>query len=115
LESEYSPIKLSRRTFLTGSAACLIAARLTHLGQPGQGLLNPQTAKRLYLAADDHTDYLWTADEATYRQIFQDMLDYQLDRVDATINNPIDFQARWNCDGWLRLWTYEKYKPAADF
>jgi alpha-mannosidase len=31
---------------------------------------------RLYLANDDHTDYLWTADAETYNAVFVDMLDY---------------------------------------
>jgi alpha-mannosidase len=71
--------------------------------------------KRLYIAADDHTDYLWTADEATYRRVFQDMLDYYLDLADATAGELPEYQSRWNCDGSLWMWTYEKNKPAADF
>ena len=31
--------------------------------------------KRLYLANDDHTDYMWTADAETYAGVFTDMLE----------------------------------------
>ena len=71
--------------------------------------------KRIYIAADDHTDYFWTAGEADYRQAFLDTLDYYLDLADATAGNPPEHQSRWNCDGSFWLWTYEKNKPAADF
>ena len=72
-------------------------------------------AKRFYLAPDDHTDYLWTMDEEGYRKAFLEMLDYYLDQIDATANNPLAFQARWNCDGSFWLWTYERNKSAAEF
>ena len=38
-----------------------------------------QEPKRIYIAPDDHTDYMWTADEETYRQAFIEMIDYYLD------------------------------------
>ena len=44
--------------------------------------------KRVYIVADDHTDYWWSADENTYRQVFLDVLDYYLDLADATAGNP---------------------------
>ncbi|GAB3892135.1 hypothetical protein GCM10028803_04650 [Larkinella knui] len=71
--------------------------------------------KRLYLANDDHTDYMWTANEANYDTAFVKMLDYYLDQIDATRSNPSDFQARFNCDGsyWLRA--YQKYRSPARF
>ena len=71
--------------------------------------------KRLYIAADDHTDYMWTADEAAYRQAFIEMLDFYLDKIDQTATRPSDTQMRWNCDGTLWLWEYERNKSAADF
>jgi alpha-mannosidase len=73
------------------------------------------TVKRIYLAPDDHTDYMWTLDEEGYRRAFLEMLDYYLDQIDATANNPPPYQARWNCDGSFWLWTYERNKPAQDF
>ena len=71
--------------------------------------------KRIYIANDDHTDYMWTADEATYRQAFLDMLDYYVNLTDTTISNPPEYQSRWNCDGSFWLWTYEKNRTAAQF
>jgi alpha-mannosidase len=74
-----------------------------------------QPVKRLYVANDDHTDYMWTADEARYDSAFVQMLDYYLEQIDATRANPDDFQARFNCDGsyWLRA--YQKYRSPAQF
>lgn len=72
-------------------------------------------ARRIYIAPDDHTDYLWTADEATYRQAFLDMLDYYLDQADATANEPPQYQARFNVDGSFWLWTYERQRTPAQF
>src|SRR5688572_19173618 len=80
--------------------------------------LLPQAAaqqQRVYIAPDDHTDYFWLADEATYQQVFLDSLDYYIALADATASNPHDFQSRWNCDGSLWLWTYERNRPPARF
>lgn len=75
----------------------------------------PTAVKRLYIANDDHTDYMWTATEATYDMAFVQMLDYYLRQIDSTKNNPPDWQARFNCDGsyWLRA--YQKYRSPAQF
>ena len=74
-----------------------------------------QSVKRLYIANDDHTDYMWTADEALYDTAFVHMLDFYLHQIDSTKGNPSDFQARFNCDGsyWLRA--YQKYRSPAQF
>jgi alpha-mannosidase len=81
------------------------------------GAAVPATAQqsRVYIAPDDHTDYWWSADEATYRQAFLTMLDFYLAQADATQNDPPDYQARWNCDGSFWMWEYEHNKPPADF
>ncbi|MGH7946963.1 MAG: hypothetical protein ACREF9_18445, partial [Opitutaceae bacterium] len=71
--------------------------------------------KRIYIAQDDHTDYMWSADEAYYRQAFLEMIDFYLDEMDRTAKRPKSEQCRWNCDGSLWMWTYEKNKPRADF
>ena len=71
--------------------------------------------KRLYIAIDDHTDYMWTADEAKYDSAFVKMLDYYLHQIDSTRNNPSDFQARFNTDGSIWLKAYEKYRSPAQF
>ena len=71
--------------------------------------------KRIYLAPDDHTDYMWTADEATYEDVFLTTIDYYLDQMDATKGNPSPYQARWNADGSFWMWIYQKNRSAAQF
>src|SRR6185295_137650 len=75
----------------------------------------PVSVRRIYIAQDDHTDYMWSADEAYYRQAFAEMIDFYLDEIDRTARRPKNDQCRWNCDGSLWMWTYEKNKPPADF
>ena len=79
------------------------------------GEADPAATKRIYIAPDDHTDYMWTADEATYRQAFLAMLDYYLDLADSTAGNAAEYQSRWNCDGSFWLWEYERNRPSAEF
>ena len=55
--------------------------------------------KHIYLANDDHTDYMWTADAETYNAVFVDMLDYYLRLADDTAGNPAPYQSRFNADG----------------
>ena len=38
----------------------------------------PPAPLRLYLAEDDHTDYMWTANAATYDRVFVEMIDHHL-------------------------------------
>jgi alpha-mannosidase len=71
--------------------------------------------KRIYIALDDHTDYVYTLGEEEHRKIFLETLDYYLDLADATAIYPPEYQSRWNCDGSFWLWTYEKNKTAAEF
>jgi len=74
-----------------------------------------QQVKRLYIAIDDHTDYMWAANEADYDSAFVHMLDYYLDQIDATKNNPSDFQARFNCDGSYWIKAYQKHRTPQQF
>jgi alpha-mannosidase len=71
--------------------------------------------KRIYLANDDHTDYMWTADAETYNRVFVDMLDYYLRLADDTTTNAAPFQSRFNADGSYWLWQYERRKSHVDF
>lgn len=71
--------------------------------------------KKIYIALDDHTDYVYTLGEEEHRKIFLETLDYYLNLADATANNPTQHQSRWNCDGSFWLWTYEKNKSSAEF
>ncbi len=111
--------RLSRRDVLKIGAGIAAGAALSGLRLPGvvwaEGAASLQDRKRIYLAPDDHTDYLWTADEETYRQSFLRMLDYYLDLADQTADLPADFQSRWNCDGSFWLWTYEQNRTPAQF
>src|SRR5215203_1398262 len=79
------------------------------------GTLHSQETRRLYIANDDHTDYMWTANEEQYDSAFVKMLDYYLDQIDATMHNAPDFQARFNCDGSYWLTTYKKYRTPVQF
>ncbi len=71
--------------------------------------------KRIYIAPDDHTDYMWSADETTYRNVFLTMTDYYLNQMDATDGNPSPYQARWNADGSFWMWIYQQNRSASQF
>ncbi len=74
-----------------------------------------QNRKKIYIANDDHTDYMWTADEKTYQDVFLETIDYYLDLADQTQNEVTEHQSRWNCDGSFWMWTYEKNKSKTEF
>ncbi len=76
---------------------------------------DPPQITRVYIANDNHTDYVWSADETSYRDAFLQMLDYYVGQADATATNPNDFQSRFNADGSLWLRTYQKNRSALDF
>jgi alpha-mannosidase len=106
----------TRRAFLKGSATLLIAAFMPRLGEwPAMPALAATAVKRIYLAPDDHTDYFWSGGEAAYQQAFLTMLDYYLNKADATQSSSSDFQSRWNCDGSFWIWTYERNRSSAQF
>src|SRR5437868_4998777 len=65
--------------------------------------------KRLYIGNDDHTDYMWSGDEAQYRAAFLAMLDYYMNQAEATAGNGPDARAKFNCDGSLWVWEYEHH------
>lgn len=70
---------------------------------------------RIYLANDDHTDYMWTADADTYAQVFVEMLDWHLRLADETAGNPPPYRHRFNPDGSLWLETYQQSKSPGEF
>jgi len=86
------------------SLALLILCSLFLLGQ-----------KKIYLAMDDHTDYVWTADEETYRQAFLDMIDYYVDLAGKTKGNAPEFQSRFHIGGSFWVWLYERNKSPEHF
>lgn len=70
---------------------------------------------RIYLANDDHTDYMWTADADTYANVFVEMIDFHLKLADETAANPSPYRNRFNADGSLWLAAYEQRKSPAEF
>lgn len=72
-------------------------------------------AVRVYVANDDHTDYLWSADTEAYRAAFIGQLDYYLSRVQATLSEETKNQARFTADGMFWLWEYERNKTPVEF
>ncbi len=70
---------------------------------------------RVYLANDDHTDFMWTADADTYANVFVEMLDWHLKLADETAAHPPPYRNRFNTDGTLWLSTYEQRKSPAEF
>lgn len=98
--------KLLIRTFRRSVIAALLASVLS-VSIPAQA--------KFYIAPDVHTDYFWTADDVTYRQSFLRMIDYYLDKMDETQSNPSDHQMRWQCDGSLWMWEYERNRTPQEF
>lgn len=74
-----------------------------------------EPAKRIYIANDDHTDFMWTADAETYARVFVEMLDFHLKLADDTASNALPYRDRFNCDGSYWLWCYEQRKSPAEF
>ena len=74
-----------------------------------------EPVKRIYIANDDHTDYMWTADADTYARVFVEMLDFHLKLADETAGNAMPYRNRFNCDGSLWLSTYAQRKTPAEF
>lgn len=71
--------------------------------------------KRIYIANDDHTDFMWTADADTYARTFVEMIDWHLKLANETAGNEPAYRNRFNCDGSYWLWNYEQRKTPAEF
>lgn len=71
--------------------------------------------KKIYIAPDDHTDYMWTTNEEGYRNVIPETLDYYIKLNDSTANSPYAFQSKWNCDGSLWAYLYEKNRSKDQF
>jgi alpha-mannosidase len=93
----------------------MIPIRTLVLAAAVAALTTAQTARRIYIAPDDHTDYMWSGDEEAYRQAYLEMIDYYLDQADRTAKNPPAQQGRWNLDGSYWMWIYEKNKTPEQF
>ena len=71
--------------------------------------------KRIYIAPDDHTDYMWSGNEAAYTKVLGDMSDLYLNEMDATATQPAAYQMKWNADGSYWMWNYQQNRTAAQF
>jgi len=71
--------------------------------------------KKIYLANDDHTDYMWTGDEETYKKAFSEMLDYYIKLNDSTAHLPYNQQSKWNCDGSYWVYNYKQTRSKEQF
>ncbi len=75
----------------------------------------PAQTNRIYLAPDDHTDYLWSGHVSDYETWIPQMLDHYLDLNDATAGNAVPYQHKWNCDGYYWVDIFKRNRPAAQF
>ncbi len=92
-----------------------IITLLTVITLQSFNVLNAQPIKRIYLAPDDHTDYMWTSTEDGYRKAFLETLDYYIKLNDSTANEPYEYQSKWNCDGSIWVYEYEKNRSKEQF
>ena len=78
--------------------------------------LSAQAGKKIFLAPDDHTDFIWSASEAEYYASFQKMLGYHLDQIKATEKEPRHLQSKFTTDGtlWLKIFRDGSMKPDFD-
>ena len=72
--------------------------------------------KRIYIALDDHTDYMWSGNEQAYQKAFLDTLDYYIDSVEKTKKTePPEFQNRFTCDGYFWIYVYKNNRTPEQF
>lgn len=71
--------------------------------------------RKIYIAPDDHTDYMWSADEAGYRNAFLETLDYYIRLNESTTNELYPYQSKWNCDGSYWVYEYQQNRSGQQF
>ncbi len=81
----------------------------------GPGAAAQTGPARLYIANDDHTDYMWSGDESAHRRAFIRMLDYYMARAEATADRGWKNQAKFKADGSYWFWEYERNRSRSDF
>lgn len=67
------------------------------------------------MAMDDHSDYMWSADDVAYRAAFGRMLDYYMTQAEETANAPWDLRGRFSVDGTLWLSEYKASHTPAQY
>lgn len=80
-----------------------------------QVVLSAEQPVHIYIANDDHTDFMWRADDEAYSEAFVELLDFHLGLIEETRNNPSEFQNRFNTDGWYWLDRYRALKSPKEF
>lgn len=96
---------------MKSKSVLLIVILLAGIGQ----VFGQLQQKQLYISNDDHTDYMWTGNEAEYREAFIKMLDFYIAQSDSTANLPSPYQGKFNADGTFWLWEYAKNKSPEAF
>jgi len=86
----------------------MILALFTSAGSQAQ-------QKRIYIAPDDHTDYMWSGNEEQYATAFTKMLDYYIGLIDSTQHEPYPYQFKWNCDGSYWVYVYRQNRSQDQF
>ena len=86
---------------------CLVLSLTLHIAIAQQ--------KRIYIAPDDHSDYMWATDEAGYKKAFLDMLDYYITLNESTASDTAPYQSKWNCDGSFWVYTFRNNRTAPQF
>ncbi|MFC1552719.1 glycoside hydrolase, partial [Candidatus Latescibacterota bacterium] len=108
---------MKRREFLVTASGAVIGVSLFDSMFGADGAIGVEgKRKRIYLALDDHTDYMWTEDAETYHKAFLDMLDYYVESVEKTAQTePPEYQNRFSADGSLWLRIYEQNRTPEQF
>lgn len=71
--------------------------------------------KKIYLAPDNHTDYMWSDDEESSKMAFLETLDYYIRVNDSTSNDIYPYQSKWSCDGSYWVYEYQKNRSPQQF
>ncbi|MFC1539243.1 glycoside hydrolase [Candidatus Latescibacterota bacterium] len=107
---------MNRRCFLELYLSIVVGFSFEDSITNAQNLLNRIQPKRIYLALDDHTDYLWSEHSRSYENAFLDMIDYYINSADKTTETELpQYQNRFSCDGSLWMRVYEKNRSPEQF
>ncbi len=80
-----------------------------------QGSYSGAQPCKVYIAPDDHTDYMWSGNEEQYSKAFTEMLDYYIRLNDSTSGAPYPLQSKWNCDGSYWVYAYQQQRSDERF
>jgi len=115
-------VRLIRRNLIAAlAAACVLvpARRAGAHGNHAEDGASGATARaaaaptRLYIANDDHCDYMWSGADTSYTRVFQQMLGFYMTQIETTAYRAPDLRGRFNADGTLWLWDFMRNQPPA--